>query len=221
MVRIPDARETMIDLSFDTIMKAEGFVGYIGIPLIVKGKVKGVLEVFQRAPLRPYQEWLDFFGTLAGQTTIAIENSSLLGTLQAANQELLQAYDATIEGWSRALDLRDHETEGHTQRVTEMTLKLAPLAGFRDADLVHIRRGVLLHDIGKMGIPDAILLKPGPLTGHHPLLRLHQHEYGPGTHQNNSRRHHHPLQNHQQLHQRKPGVMTTATPMTCSGQARS
>ncbi len=81
-----------------------------------------------------------------------------------ASAELLHAYDMTIEGWSRALDLRDKETEGHTQRVTEMTLRLARAMGISEAEIVHIRRGALLHDIGKMGIPDQILLKPDRLT---------------------------------------------------------
>ena len=80
------------------------------------------------------------------------------------NHELAQAYDATIEGWSRALDLRDKETEGHSRRVTDLTLRLAESVRHRHEELVHIRRGALLHDIGKMGVPDAILLKPGPLT---------------------------------------------------------
>lgn len=83
--------------------------------------------------------------------------------LRAANVELEEAYDATIEGWSHALDLRDKETEGHTRRVTDMTLKLASLAGVAENDLVHIKRGALLHDIGKMGVPDRILHKPGLL----------------------------------------------------------
>ncbi|MEA2575140.1 MAG: hypothetical protein QOH93_2438, partial [Chloroflexia bacterium] len=74
------------------------------------------------------------------------------------------AYEATLEGWSHALDLRDKETEGHTQRVTEMTVRLAQELGAPEADVVQIQRGALLHDIGKMGIPDSILLKPGPLT---------------------------------------------------------
>ena len=78
--------------------------------------------------------------------------------------ELENAYEATIEGWSHALDLRDNETEGHTQRVTELTLELARAFGFTDEQLVHVRRGALLHDIGKMGVPDAILLKPGALN---------------------------------------------------------
>ena len=77
---------------------------------------------------------------------------------------LAVAYDATIDGWSRALDLRDKETEGHTLRVTEMAMALARIIGLSEGDLVHLRRGALLHDIGKMGIPDAILLKPAQLS---------------------------------------------------------
>jgi PAS domain S-box-containing protein len=84
--------------------------------------------------------------------------------LQSAHEDLIQAYEATIEGWSRALDLRDHETEGHTRRVAEMTVKLAQAIGIPEGDWIHIRRGALLHDIGKMGIPDEILLKPAKLT---------------------------------------------------------
>jgi len=84
--------------------------------------------------------------------------------LQRANEDLREAYDRTIEGWVLALDLRDHETEGHTQRVTEMAIRLARQLGCTDDELLHIRRGALLHDMGKMGIPDEILQKPGPLT---------------------------------------------------------
>src|SRR5688572_30375403 len=84
--------------------------------------------------------------------------------LQIAHNRLQEAYEKTIEGWVRALDLRDKETEGHTQRVTELTLRLASKLGFNDEELVHLKRGALLHDMGKMGIPDEILQKPGPLT---------------------------------------------------------
>lgn len=94
--------------------------------------------------------------------------------LQHAHKDLQEAYDRTIEGWVRALDLRDQETEGHTQRVTEMTMKLARELGCTDEELVHIRRGALLHDIGKMGIPDQILQKPGPLTeAERAIMRRH------------------------------------------------
>ncbi|KAF0107027.1 MAG: putative signaling protein [Anaerolineaceae bacterium] len=142
----------------------EGFVTYFGVPLLAKGRVKGVLEIFQRSPLNPDVEWKNFLETLAGQAAIAIENASLFEDLQKSNVDLSLAYDATIEGWSRALDLRDRETEGHTQRVAELTIRLAQQLGVSDADQVHIRRGALLHDIGKMGVPDSILHKAGPLT---------------------------------------------------------
>jgi len=89
---------------------------------------------------------------------------TLLDERQQAAEELALAYDATLTGWSRALELRDHETEGHSRRVTTMTVRMAMEMGVSGASLEHIRRGALLHDIGKMGIPDAILLKPGPLS---------------------------------------------------------
>jgi len=123
-----------------------------------------VLEIFHRSLLDPDNEWFGFLDTLAGQAAIAIENTALFEDLQRTNAELSKAYDSTIEGWSHALDLRDKETEGHTQRVTELTLKLARAFGFGDRELAYIRWGALLHDIGKMGVPDRILLKEGPLT---------------------------------------------------------
>ena len=101
---------------------------------------------------------------MATQLAIAIDNSELFSGLQRSNTELALAYDTTLEGWSRAMDLRDKETEGHTQRVTELTVRLARALDVQEEELVHIRRGALLHDIGKIGVPDAILLKPGPLN---------------------------------------------------------
>lgn len=83
---------------------------------------------------------------------------------QRALEDLQEAYDRTIEGWVIALDLRDRETEGHTKRVTEMAVRLAKALKCTDEDIIHIRRGALLHDMGKVGIPDEILHKPGPLT---------------------------------------------------------
>jgi putative nucleotidyltransferase with HDIG domain len=144
-------------------LAAEGFVSFYAAPLIAQGKVKGVLEIFHRSVLDPDDEWLNFLETLAGQAAIAIENTTLFEDLQKTNEELSKAYDSTIEGWSYALDLRDKETEGHTRRVTELTLELAKEFGFTDDELLHIRRGGLLHDIGKMGVPDRILLKETPL----------------------------------------------------------
>jgi PAS domain S-box-containing protein len=164
-VHIPDLRSSGRSLQrTGMLVDQEGFVTYFGVPLIAKGQVKGVLEVFQRTSLEPDREWLDFLEALAAQAAIAVDNATLFEDLQHSNTELMLAYDDTIEGWSRALDLRDRETEGHTRRVTEVTLQLAAALGVREAEMVNIRRGALLHDIGKMGIPDQILFKPGPLT---------------------------------------------------------
>ena len=164
MISIPNLADRAGELMRSPYFKAEGFVTYHAMPLMVKGEVKGVLETFHRTPFAPDHEWTKFLETLAGQAAIAIDNAEMFSDLQRSNVELALAYDKTLEGWSSALDLRDHETEGHTQRVTAMTLRLARALGLPDSDLVHLRRGALLHDIGKMGIPDSILLKPGPLT---------------------------------------------------------
>jgi HD-GYP domain-containing protein (c-di-GMP phosphodiesterase class II) len=145
-------------------IEAEAFKVYYGIPLIAKGQLKGVLEVFLRTPRSIDPEHLEFLEALAGQAAIALDNSSLFEQLQDSNTELSIAYDATLEGWAKALELRDRETVGHAHRVIEMTLRVADRIGLRGEALQHVRRGALLHDIGKMGIPDSILLKPGPLT---------------------------------------------------------
>jgi putative nucleotidyltransferase with HDIG domain len=141
----------------------EGFLSYIGKPLMAQGRVKGILEVFNRKTFNPTREWLEFLDAFTGQAALAIEKAALFSDLQMSNIELVNAYNTTIEGWARALDYRDKETEGHSRRVTDMTVQVARVMGINDEELVHVRRGALLHDIGKMGIPDRILLKPGPL----------------------------------------------------------
>ena len=146
------------------VFDQEGFHSYCAIPLVSKGQVQGVLELFNRGPLDRSEDWLEFTEALAGQAVIAIENSTLFHDLVRSNEDLLYAYDETIEGWSLALELRDVETQGHTCRVTEMTLRLAREIGYPADQQVHIRRGALLHDIGKLAIPDAVLLKPSSLT---------------------------------------------------------
>jgi HD-GYP domain-containing protein (c-di-GMP phosphodiesterase class II) len=152
----------------------EGFEQYYGIPLIVKGYIKGVLELFCRSQVARREEWPNFLDTFAGQAAIAIDNTQLFRDLQRSNLELAMAYEATIEGWSRAMDLRDRETEGHTQRVTDLTLKLARAMNIADAEIVNIRRGALLHDVGKLGVPDNILFKPDKLTDEEWAI-MHQH----------------------------------------------
>ena len=164
MVHCGDIRTAQPHFLYMQWVEEEGFVAYCGVPLIAKGEVKGVLEVFSRSPFELNEDWLIFFEALSRQAAIAIENAQLFENLQRTNLDLSLAYEATIEGWSRALDLRDKETEGHTQRVTELTLLIAKQIGLSSEQMAHLRRGALLHDIGKMGIPDAILLKPGALT---------------------------------------------------------
>lgn len=155
-------------------LRKEGFTDYLGVPLIAKGKVKGVLELFSHTSLPNTTEWMSLLDSMAGQAAIAIDNATLFDEVQQANISLRQAYDATIEGWARALELRDGETEGHSARVADMTIKLAQAFKMRGDALVDIRRGSLLHDIGKMGIPDHILLKKGPLTGEEwAIMRRH------------------------------------------------
>ncbi|MFZ6029068.1 MAG: GAF domain-containing protein [Chloroflexota bacterium] len=161
---IPDLADGASELPAARRICSEGFVSYYAVPFVAKGQVKGIIEIFHRSPLQVRQEWVDFVVALAAQAAIAVENTALFEALQRSNQELTVAYDATLEGWSRALELRDQETEGHSQRVTSLTIELAKMMGFKDSDLIHIRRGALLHDIGKMGIPDSVLLKSDALT---------------------------------------------------------
>lgn len=164
MVFLPDLRDRKISLGRFDYLAGENFITFIVVPLIIKGEVKGVLELYLRSLFQPSNEWRDFLDALARQAAIAIDNAQLFENLQRSQLELAMAYDYTLEGWSRALDMRDKETEGHTQRVTEMTVHMTRRNGFSDIELVHARRGAILHDIGKMGVPDQILLKPAPLT---------------------------------------------------------
>ncbi|MFA5874663.1 MAG: HD domain-containing phosphohydrolase [Anaerolineales bacterium] len=163
-VSVTDLLENSTQFGRAPLLADEGFATYFGTPLIAKGQVNGVLEIYHRLPFAPDENWLEFFKILAGEAAIAVDSASLFNGLQRSNTELVMAYDATIEGWSHALDLRDKETEGHSQRVSEMTMNIARALSMSEEQLVHVRRGALLHDIGKMGIPDSILLKPGPLT---------------------------------------------------------
>jgi PAS domain S-box-containing protein len=162
-IKVPDLQRSQKEFPHLPRFQKEGFESYYCVPLVAKGEIKGVMESFHRAPFHPDAEWLDFFETLGGQAAIAIENAALFNDLQRSNMELMLAYDTTLEGWSKALDLRDRDTEGHTQRVVQMTERLAAAVNISQTERIHIHRGAILHDIGKMGIPDNILLKEGTL----------------------------------------------------------
>ncbi len=177
IVHIPDLGTELDGFLRGVLAAGEEFVSYHGVPLLAKGEIVGVLELFHRSRVVRDEEWLEFLTALASQAAIALNNVTLFDNLQRSNAELFHAYDATIEGWSRSLELRDKETEGHTQRAALLSVKLARLFDLSEAELVQVRWGALLHDIGKMGIPDSILLKQGALTEaewivmkHHPVF---------------------------------------------------
>ncbi len=177
IIQLPDFAGSGAVFTPSRLMTAENVAAYFVIPLIAKGEVKGVMEIFQHATFNPDPAWLNFFETLAGQAAIAIDSAQLFDNLQRSNVDLTIAYDRTIEGWSHALDLRDKETEGHTLRVAELAERLARSAGVAEAELIHIRRGALLHDIGKMGVPDGVLLKPDKLTDEEWVLMRHHPQF--------------------------------------------
>jgi HD-GYP domain-containing protein (c-di-GMP phosphodiesterase class II)/putative methionine-R-sulfoxide reductase with GAF domain len=142
----------------------EQFIAYFGLPLIAKGQLRGVLEILHRSTITPDQDWLDFLETLARQAAIALDNVALFENLQRSNSELTLAYDEAIEGWSEALELRYTFQKGHAQRAADMTVRLGRAMRVAEADLVHARRGALLHDIGEIIIPENVLQKAGALT---------------------------------------------------------
>lgn len=168
------------DISFSGLLEREGFLAYLGLPLIAKGKPKGVLEVFHRRKVQNSQEHLDYLDLVAGQAAIAIENNELFHDLQSTNQELVRSYEETIKGWSQALELKHEMTRGHSEHVVRLALALAREMGFSGDDLNQFKYGAFLHDIGKMGVPDRILKKPDSLNPEewatmrrHPEFALH------------------------------------------------
>jgi HD-GYP domain-containing protein (c-di-GMP phosphodiesterase class II) len=141
-----------------------GFSAYHGVPLIAKGRVQGVLEIWSRGALELDADASDFVESLATQAAIAVDNATLFTELQRSNLELNLAYDATIEGWARVLEARGIESPGHTRRVAELAVRVARTAGLSEDELIHVRRGALLHDIGMLGVPETLVLRPGPLS---------------------------------------------------------
>jgi hypothetical protein len=172
LVQLADA--TAGDDEVAELARTSGFTGYCAVPLRAQRGVVGVLELFHHGPPPDDPAWEALAAGLVARAAVAVDAAQLFEELRRSNVELALAYEQTIEGWSRALDLRDKETEGHTQRVTELTVRLARRMGIGGDELTHIRRGALLHDIGKMGVPDRILLKPDRLTEEEcAVMRLH------------------------------------------------
>jgi PAS domain S-box-containing protein len=164
MIKVPRLDEKTDQPKIFPRIAKEGFVSYACLPLIAKGQIKGVMEVCQRDILELGPEEDSFLEMLAGQAAIAVDNAEMFGNLQSSHDELQLAFNSTLAGWARALELRDREVEGETQRTADQAMRLAQMLGESDEDLTHLYRGAILHDIGMMSVPDDILLKHGPLT---------------------------------------------------------
>jgi PAS domain S-box-containing protein len=136
---------------------------YAGIPLLNLGETIGVLEVCSQQAFSPDPDWISFFKMIAGQMAIAIVHVNQFHDIRRLNVELLKSYEDTLEGWARVLEFKDRETKGHSERVTQMAVTLGKAMGLTPEELVHLKRGAVLHDIGKLCIPEKILFKPGPL----------------------------------------------------------
>ncbi len=164
MIKVPRLDEKTDQPKIFPRIAKEGFVSYACLPLIAKGQIKGVMEVCHRDILELGPEEDSFLEMLAGQAAIAVDNAEMFGNLQSSRDELQLAFNSTLAGWARSLELRDCEAEGETQRAADEAMRLAQMLGESDEDLTHLYRGAILHDIGMMSVPDGILLKHGPLT---------------------------------------------------------
>ncbi len=158
----------------------EHFVSYYAVPLLAKGQIKGVLEIYCRAPLPPTENWLEFLNDLASHAALAIDSAKQFQELQKKVLELSVSSDLAIEAWIRALEISGRENREHIRRVADLTVEVARKLQVGEAEIVNMRRGALLHDVGFLGIPETILLKAGSLTPEeraivqeHPDLALH------------------------------------------------
>lgn len=176
LIQVLNLRESVINTPRELEFLVEDFVSYFSVPLLAKGRMVGVMELFHRETLAPDQAWMDLLEMVAGLAAIAIDHQNLYNNLDRSRAEINQSLDAIIEGWAEALELRGIESEGHWRRIDDLTMRLAQKLGLEGEDLIDIRRGALLHDIGKMGIPDEVLHKGTKLSvaerkliGRHPV----------------------------------------------------
>jgi PAS domain S-box-containing protein len=176
IVQVANLKQPSEDVRRELEFSTEHFVSYCGVPLLAKGRLVGVMELFHRREFIPDQPWLDLLELIAGLAAIAIDHQNIYDNLKRSRNELSKSLDAIIEGWAQALELRGIESEGHWQRVGDLTVRLGKKLGLSAEDLVDLKRGALLHDIGKMGIPDEVLHKRTDLTkeerrliGKHPV----------------------------------------------------
>jgi PAS domain S-box-containing protein len=176
IVQIRDLNNCPDQVNRSLEFSTEKFVSYYGIPLLVKNRLVGVLEILNRSVMNPDANWMDLLKLIAGLVAVAIDLQNLTNDLERSNKKIAEAFDGVIMGWATALELRGIEPEGHAIRTQDLTSRLAIKMGISGTELNDIRQGALLHDIGKMGIPDDVLLKGSVLNaeerkliGRHPI----------------------------------------------------
>lgn len=164
-VYIRDARTASLTSAEKIVVDSRHLVSILYFPLLLKNEAIGAFIIGTTSEVRSFSESeIDLCKIFSSQASLAITNARLFKETQHAMQAVIKAYDETLEGWSKMLDLRDHVTDKHTRRVANLTVEIASRMGFSKSELKNIQRGALLHDIGKMGIPDTILQKPDVLT---------------------------------------------------------
>src|SRR5690554_5220700 len=158
------------DIQFETrfpppaLLLEHGVRSSVAVPIDYGRETFGILGAHSETEGHHDPTDVAFMQGVANVLAASLRQRRYADALRESNRRLMSAYDATIEGWAQALDLRDHETEGHSRRVMDLSVALGRMLGLDEAELMSLRRGALLHDIGKMGVPDAVLHKAGPLT---------------------------------------------------------
>ena len=164
IVRVSNISRSKNDFARLTDLATEDMVAYVAVPLVAKKQVTGVLELWSRGQIDANAEWFNALEEITEKGVIALTHVMLVRRLQRSKVDFAQAYDATIDAWSDALELREYETKGHTQRVTDMAVDFARILGLEEAELVNVRRGARLNDLGMLAIPERIELKTETLT---------------------------------------------------------
>jgi HD-GYP domain-containing protein (c-di-GMP phosphodiesterase class II) len=157
------------DPAFTVRQWMDGDFSVAGVPLVAQDEIMGILWAGRETGFNPRE--LHLLSLVADSCANALQHILLIdreqhsaGELADLNRELMAAYDGTLEEWSRALEFRDEETQGHSERVCDLSLRLGRAIGMSQESLTHLYRGALLHDIGKMRVPDQILNKKAPLN---------------------------------------------------------
>lgn len=174
VVSIPDIRLDEKKIQRPQFLASEEFVSYHVAPLIVEGNPQGIIEVYSRRQQAAIPTWLDLFDVISRYVGLALHNQELFNISKKlyANKQI--NFGATLDAWMAAMLLRGGEMESHARRVTDMTLRLAKSMGVSDEQLTHVVRGAMLHDIGKLALPDSILQKSGKLNASEwELMRMH------------------------------------------------